>query len=384
MKRRGGLKFPTERTMTTTTETAVLDAKFEIVPPDAGLDLTAKNSLELAFAGFFEQAAKWKEQAAAITDPKLARTARLELKNLRVAAEKKRKELKEDSLRMGRAIDGANNVFLALVVPIEKSLEDIEKAEERRIAEELRQRTEARTAELRPFIDPALPFPAVGAMTEEQFQATLADAKLLHEMKLEAARKAEAERIEREAAEARERLRIAEENKRLKEEAEARERQMQAEREAAAAKQREIEEAARKERERLEAERAAAEAKARKEREEAEAKARAEREKLEAVAAEERRKAEAAARAEREAREKAEAEAKALRDAQAKREAEEAAAKARAAKAPDREKLIAFAATVRALKPEALASPEAERIAAEIEQQVAKFADWIEKKAAIL
>jgi hypothetical protein len=35
---------------------------------------------------------------------------------------------------MGKAIDGANNILLALIVPIEQSLEDIEKAEERRIA----------------------------------------------------------------------------------------------------------------------------------------------------------------------------------------------------------------------------------------------------------
>jgi len=373
----------------------VITPEFEIVPAEIGLDLAAKNSLELAFSGFFETAAKWAEQAAAITDPKLARTARLELKNLRVAADKKRKELKEDSLRMGRAIDGANNILLSIIVPIERGLEDIERAEERRLAEELRQRTEARTAELRPYVDPTMPFPPVGAMTEGQFQATLADAKLLHEMKLEAARKAEAERSEREAAEARERLRIAEENERLRKEAAEREAQIKAEREAAAAKQREAEVAARKERERVEAEKAAAEAQARKEREaieakakaereKAEAAARAERDKIEAAAAEERRKADVVAKFERDAREKAEAQLKAARDAEANRIADEAKAKAAASKAPDREKLIAFAATVRALKPEALASPEAERIAAEIEQQVEKFAAWIEKKAALL
>lgn len=364
--------------------TALITPEFEIVPAEIGLDLVAKNSLELAFAGFFETAAKWRDQAAAITDPKLARTARLELKNLRVAAEKKRKELKEDSLRMGKAIDGANNILLSIIVPIERGLEDIEKAEERRIAEELRQRAESRTAELRPFVDPAMPFPAVGAMTEEQFAAVLADAKLLHQMKQEAAAKAEAERIEREAEAARERLRIAEENDRLRKEAAEREAQMKAEREAAAAKQRELEEAARKERERVEAEKAAAEAKARAEREAIEAKAKAEREKQEAAARAEHEKAEAAAKAEREAREKAEAEAKALRDAEAKRIADEAKAKAKAAKAPDREKLIAFVATVKALTPGPMKSAEANAIAEEIADQVAKFAAWIEKKAATL
>lgn len=342
--------------------TALITPEFEIVPAEIGLDLAAKNSLELAFAGFFETAAKWRDQAAAITDPKLARTARLELKNLRVSADKKRKELKEDSLRMGRAIDGANNILLSIIVPIERGLEDIEKAEERRIAEELRQRTEARIAEFSPYITPGMLMPPLGVMTEEQFQATLADAKLVYQMKLEASRKAEAERIEREAAEARERLRIAEENERLRKEAAEREAQMKAEREAAAAKQRELEEAARKERERVEAERVAANRKALAERE----------------------KVEAAARAEREAREKAEAEAKALRDAQAKREADEAKAKATAAKAPDREKLIAFARSVRGLTPGSMKSAEANAIAEEIATQVEKFAVWIESKAATL
>lgn len=341
---------------------AVITPEFEIVPAEIGLDLAAKNSLELAFAGFFETAAKWRDQAAAITDPKLARTARLELKNLRVAADKKRKELKEDSLRMGKAIDGANNILLSIIVPIERGLEDIEKAEERRLAEELRQRTDARIAEFSPYITPGMLMPPLGVMTEEQFQATLADAKLLYEMKLEASRKAEAERIEREAAEARERLRIAEENERLRKEAAEREAQIKVEREAAAAKQRELEEAARKERERVEAERVAANRKALAERE----------------------KVEAAARAEREAREKAEAEAKALRDAQAKREADEAKAKATAAKAPDREKLIAFARAVRGLTPGSMKSAEANAIAEEIATQVEKFAVWIESKAAKL
>ncbi len=370
--------FP--KTMTTETLTPV----FEIVPAEIGLDLAAKNSLELAFSGFFTEAAKWRDHAAAITDPKLARTARLELKNLRVAAEKKRKELKEDSLRMGKAIDGANNILLSIIVPIERGLEDIEKEAERRIAEELRQRAEARTAELRPLVDPALPFPPVGAMTEEQFQATLADAKLLHGMKQEAAAKAEAERIEREAEAARERLRIAEENERLRKEAAEREQQMKAEREAAAAKQRELEEAARKERERVEAEKAAAEAKARAEREAIIAKARREAEEGAARAAQAAAEAEEAARKEREAREKAEAEAKALRDAEAKRIADENRAKYTAAKAPDRERLIAFARSVRGLTPGSMQSAEANAIAEEIATQVEKFAAWIEKKAALL
>lgn len=347
----------------TTTEYKTVE--FEIVPSADGLEPTAKRSLELAFSGFFSEAAKWKSQAETITDPKLARTARLEIKNLRVAAEKKRKELKEDSLRMGKAIDGANNILLAMIVPIEKSLEDIEKQEERRLAAELAELVRIRTEMLLPFIDPSMPLPNVGAMTQEQFDAALDDAKLLTEMKAEAARKAEAERLEREAAEARERVRIAAENDRLKQEAEAREKVMESERKAAAAKQTELEEAARKERERVESESKAAAEKARKEREEIEAKAKAERE----AAAETSRK-------ERLARENAEAEAKALRDAEDARKAAEEKSRQDAALAPDREKMAIFAATIRALEVPSITSKKGQAIIAEwIEEFATKIED---------
>lgn len=344
----------------------IITPEFEIVPAEAGLDLTSKNALELAFSGFFSEAAKWKEQAATITDPKLARTARLELKNLRVSAEKKRKELKEDSLRMGKAIDGANNILLATIVPIEKALEDIEKAEERRLAADKAKLVEERQEALRPFLDLSLPLPDVGALTAEQFEKLLADTKFLHDARIAAAKKAEEERAAKEKAEAEERERIRLENERLKKEA--------AEREAAA----------KIEREKAEAERKAAEEKARKEKEEIEAKAAADRAKLEAEAKAAREKAEAAERKEREAREKQEAEEKAKREAEEKRIKEEAAAKAKAAKAPDKDKLVAFAASIRALSHQPLATTEGKALEAEIAHQVEKFAAWVEKKAEAL
>lgn len=55
-----------------------------------------------------------------------------------------------------------------------------------------------------------------------------------------------------------------------------------------------------------------------------------------------------------------------------------------AAKAPDREKLIKFADTVRALSPGEMATAAGNQIVGEIADQVAKFAAWIEKKAATL
>lgn len=340
--------------------------EFEIVPADSGLELAAKNSLEIAFSGFFTEAAKWKEHAATITDSKLARVGRLELKNLRVAAEKKRKELKEDSLRMGKAIDGANNILLALIVPIEKGLEDIEKQEERRLAAELEKMISERLDALSPYIDASAPQPNVGTLSAEQFDAMLADAKLLFETKAAAATKAEEERIAREKAEAEERARIAAENIRLKAEADKREEELKAERAAA-------------EKARLEAEE-----KAKAEREAIEEDARKEKLRLQSLAEVERQKAQAAAdaaakqqAAERAAREKAEAEVKALRDADAKLEADAAAARAKAAKAPDKEKLAAFADAIRAVPFPNLSALDGSDILAKQES----FAKWIEVQA---
>src|SRR5713226_7711522 len=52
-----------------------------------------------------------------------AREARLKLKNLRVTVENTRKELKEQSLREGKAIDVAANIIKALIAPVEEHLE---------------------------------------------------------------------------------------------------------------------------------------------------------------------------------------------------------------------------------------------------------------------
>lgn len=349
------------------TDTVIIAPEFEIVPAEVGLNIASKNQVELSFAPFFQQAAEWKEKAASITDPKLARAGRLEIKNLRVAAEKLRKELKEDSLKMGKAIDGANNGLLAIISPIEQHLDSVEKAEERRIAAEKAKLVEDRQEALRPFLDLSMPLPSnLGDLTSEQFDKMLADTKFLHDARIAAAKKAEEDRIAKEKAEAEERARIEAENARLKKEAE--------EREAAA----------KAERENLEAERKEAEEKARREREEIEAKARAEREKLEAEAKAAREKQEAAEREAKAAREKAEAEEKARRDAEEKRLKDEAAAKAKAAKAPDKDKLKSFAATVRGLKHEALTTEDGKALETEIASQVEKFAAWIEKKAEAL
>lgn len=359
----------------------------EIVPANLGLAPEAKQSLELSFAEYFEKARQFKAQSESITSAKLARAARLEVKALRVAAEKTRKELKEDSLRMGKAIDGANNILLAMIVPIEQRLEDIEKEDERKEEARIAALHAARADEIAPYRVPeALPYTRqeLGRMDDATWAATLQDAKDLHELREERARKAEADRIAKEKAEAEERERQRAEIERLRKEAAEREAKAKAEREAAEKAQREAAEKARKEREAIEAkakaEREAADRELARIKAEADKAAREEALRQQALREVERKKAEAA----REAQRKAEAELAAAQAAKEEAEKAAAAAAAKAARAPEKTKMRAFASTVRSLTPPTATTEAGKRVAADIAAKTESFAKWIEAQAETL
>ncbi len=217
-----------------------------------GVEESTALELNNAFAPFLKQAAEWKEKAEAlvvtdisqVSEMKEAREGRLMLKNIRVEANKKRKELKEESLRYGKAVQGVYNLIEGLIKPIEEHLLQQEKFAEVQRQKEIDALSAKRTDEIQPYAE----FVAVnldfGNMSEEDYQNTLRGAKLLHEAKLKEAADLEAQRIEEEAKARAEREAIQKENERLRNEAE--------EREAALA-------AERKERERIEAEQKAAE-----------------------------------------------------------------------------------------------------------------------------
>jgi len=142
------------------------------------------------FSNYFEIAADWERKARAIlvtdssqiAEMEMARTGRLFLREKRIAIEKTRKQLKEQALREGKAIDGIANVLKALIVPIEEYLGQQERYTQIKAAE-------AAEAE-----------------------------------RLAAEKKAEEERIAKEKAEAEEQERIRKENERLRKEAEEKER----------------------------------------------------------------------------------------------------------------------------------------------------------------
>lgn len=241
---------------------------------ESGLDQTKSAYLLEKFQGFFALADEWDKKAHAIVITSVLQTAEMKmagvgrkfLKEKRNEIEKARKELKEQSLREGRGVDGIANVLKALIVPIEEHLESQEKYAELLSAAEAKRIMEERWA------------------------------------------KEEAERIERERKEEEENERIRQENERLRRENEER---MKAENDRLRkeAEERERKAAAeRKEQERILAEERA--------------KAEAERKRIEEANRKERETAEKAAR---EAREKAEAEKRAIEE-KARIEREKAAA----------------------------------------------------------
>jgi hypothetical protein len=177
-------------------------------------------ALQNSFLPFFQQAEAMKEQALAINVTsvdqvdaiKKAREWRLTLKNIRVDCEKVRKGLKEESLRKGKAIDGMANVIKFLIAPIEQHLENQEnfvKSQEELRIEELRRK---RIAELWEYQVDGNHMMNLGAMPDDQYALLLSGVKTQFENAVAAAKKADADRIEREKKEAAERERIKAEN----------------------------------------------------------------------------------------------------------------------------------------------------------------------------
>lgn len=208
---------------------------------ESGLDKTKAKVLLDNFSDYFQVANEWEKKAKTIivkdasqkADMQMARVGRLFLREKRIKIEKTRKELKQQSLREGKAIDGIANVLKALIVPIEEYLEKQEK-----------------------FVE---------IKAKEQIQLTM----------IEMEKKAEKDRLAKEEAERKEQERIRLENERLKKEAIAKEKKI----------------------EKAESERIAQETRARIEKAQIENRAKAEKEKQEKILADQRAKAEAEKRA---------------------------------------------------------------------------------------
>lgn len=227
------------------------------------------DALQDTFTPLFAQAKEWREKASEIKVTNIgqtkamgdARKARLEIRAVRLEAEKAKTRLKADSLRYGNAVQGAYNMILLLTEPVEKYLQDQEdygKRMQERMQDEQRQWREIEAGKYLEFFPKSI---NIGAIADEEF------AKLLHyataqwnEREAEKNR-VENERIERERIQAEEREAMRVENDRLRAENERIEAERRKEREAIEKerreKQAEIERINRENDERIAAEQAA-------------------------------------------------------------------------------------------------------------------------------
>lgn len=178
-----------------------------IVVKESGLSQESKvEELMRSFTGYFKTAQELAQGAREIvvtdeaqTDLMLAaREKRLELKNVRVEVEKTRKELKEQSLREGRAIDGVANVIKALIVPVEEHLEKQEKYAELKEAERLEKRHAERVEKLSKYVDDVSLY-TLKDMSNEAFKKLLESSKVAYEAQEAAKVKAAEDRAAEEA-----------------------------------------------------------------------------------------------------------------------------------------------------------------------------------------
>ena len=293
----------------TTQAPDILDNPIQKIVTESGLSRGLGDDLVQAFGPPFAEASNLiaasrqivVTDATQVTEMRAARTARLKLREIRTAAEKRRKEMKEDSLRMGKAIDNVAKTIAMLTEPEEARLEEAEKFAERAEAARKASLRSSREELLRPFnIDTS--YYDLGSMPDVTFAGLLESTRIAHEAKIAAAKKAEDDRIAETKAKAEEDARIRAENERLRQER---------------------------------ADQAARHAKKQAE-------------------------AEAKLRAEREAREKLEREQREREQAEAKKKAAEARAAKKAAMAPDADKLRALARDLSAVKRPQMATEEGE------------------------
>ena len=188
----------------------------------------AKNLNDI-FTPFFIEAEQLKKEAAKINitsidqteDMAMARNIRLYLKDIRVKVEKVRVDLKEDSKREGKAIDGMSNVIKYLIQPIEKHLKDqedfVKLQEEKRVNAIVEDREKKLIGG-----DADITLYDLKNMEDGTFNTLLENTTRLYNIKKTDEAKEAADRIQKEKADREKSEKLQKENDRLKKEADER------------------------------------------------------------------------------------------------------------------------------------------------------------------
>jgi hypothetical protein len=184
----------------------VLEAfpKNEITDLIIGKNLAKPTALMLldAFMPFHEQYAQIskKVRTLVVTNSgevdlmNKAREARMALRQIRLAADKERIELKRDALSYGNTVQAVFNTLAGLIEPLEEELKFQEDFKKREEAERIGKLVQAREDALNPYCElRSTKNFNLANMEEGEFDTLLTTLKLAHEAKIEAAAKAAAE-----------------------------------------------------------------------------------------------------------------------------------------------------------------------------------------------
>lgn len=338
----------------------------EVAEIAKNVSVEKRNEVQTVLNHVFNGVAKMREQLDGVTvadandkvNMKLANTIRLGVRQVRLEAEKtfdaKRAEVQqqmlsyktEDSLWLK-----AKQTMQILTKEIEAKARWKEETKERFEAEQKELKVQQRMVKVAK-VAPEMVRAEFENMSDETFDMFFAGIEKAYNDKIEAEKKAEAERIAKEKSDAEERERIRKENERLKAEAEAKEKQLAEERAKAEEERKKIEEEAKKERE--------------------EAARRLKDEQEKARIAAEKAKAE---------KDKLEAELKAEADRKEnERKAKEAAEK-KAKNAPDKTKLIELAINIDNIAIPEIKGEEAQKILADVKTLLSKVSAFIREKS---
>lgn len=207
------------------------------------VDQDIAKSLEPIYSPLFQQVKEKEKEAQELVvtsvddKEKIARARELRLffRDIRTATEKKRKEMKEESLRKGQAIDGMANIIKKFIEPLEVHLQTQENFAAIQAEREKAEKLASRMASLAGIMPDLAPEEAAAA---HKVAESLPDAEFdefRQSLELEVANRKAAEELawrqaEEAAAAERERIRrIEEENAALREEARRKEEQRQRE-----------------------------------------------------------------------------------------------------------------------------------------------------------
>ena len=171
-----------------------------------GLELDVANLIRERFAPFFAQTAEWRERSKQLVvtqvtqtrEMKMAREARLAIRDIRLEADKARKALKEDANRYNSTVQGIYNTIESEIKPIEEHLklqEDFIQIQEQKRLDELRIEREAEMKPLSEF------FPLVNnveLLSNEDYAKLIKGAELSRDAKIAQDRIDEENRLENE------------------------------------------------------------------------------------------------------------------------------------------------------------------------------------------